>query len=156
MKKQIIVLLTFLIIFNVNKSFGQLQGFDLLNVPVDVSEDFKSFENTFYFADSLSNFDPKTASGQIVYRRYGYSTRQAFDNILAGLNPVRANEFPTLALMDAGVPSIKPVSGVAMGLMTREKNGKQEYELLTDILGLEDFSGETGKGISYACRAGTC
>ncbi len=48
----------------------------------------------------------------------------------------------TLALMDAGVPIIKPVSGVAMGLMTREKNGKQEYELLTDILGLEDFSGD--------------
>ena len=46
------------------KSFGQLQGFDLLNVPIDVSTDFKSFANTYYLADSLINFDVKTASGQ--------------------------------------------------------------------------------------------
>ncbi|MFI5187679.1 MAG: TIM-barrel domain-containing protein, partial [Chitinophagales bacterium] len=89
------LLLTFMTLsFGYYKSFGQLQGFDLLNVPVDVSEDFKSFENTFYLADSLINFDPKTATGQIVYRRYEYSTRQAFDNMLAILIPVRANEFP--------------------------------------------------------------
>ena len=96
MNRKTRLLVTFLAVsFFINKnSFGQLQGFDLLNVPVDVSEDFKNFENTYYLADSLANFDPATASGQIIYRRFEYSTRQAFDNMLATLNPVRANEFP--------------------------------------------------------------
>ena len=44
----------------------------------------------------------------------------------------------TLALMDAGVPITKPVAGVAMGMMSNEK----DYVILTDILGLEDFSGD--------------
>lgn len=79
----------------VRAGFGQLQGFELQNVPVDVSSDFKSFENTYYLADSLGSFDPKTASGQIVYHRYEYFTRQAFNNMLAVLKPVGPNEFPT-------------------------------------------------------------
>ncbi|MBI2028107.1 MAG: polyribonucleotide nucleotidyltransferase [Candidatus Levybacteria bacterium] len=44
----------------------------------------------------------------------------------------------TLALMDAGVPIKKPVSGIAMGMVS---NG-DKYVILTDILGLEDFSGD--------------
>jgi polyribonucleotide nucleotidyltransferase len=44
----------------------------------------------------------------------------------------------TLALMDAGVPLIKPVSGAAMGLI---KEG-DEIRILTDIQGLEDFLGD--------------
>jgi alpha-D-xyloside xylohydrolase len=90
-------LLTFLAVSfgDMNESFGQLQGFDLLNVPIDVSSDFKSFENTYYLADSLVNFNPKTASGQLVYRRYQFSTQQAFDNMLAGLRRVQPNEFPS-------------------------------------------------------------
>ena len=45
----------------------------------------------------------------------------------------------SLALMDAGVPFGKHVSGVAMGLITR-KDGK--YAILTDILGDEDHLGD--------------
>ncbi len=44
----------------------------------------------------------------------------------------------TLALMDAGVPISAPVAGIAMGLMTL--NG--EYRVLSDIQGMEDFSGD--------------
>lgn len=44
----------------------------------------------------------------------------------------------TLALMDAGVPIKKPVSGIAMGLISNEN----KYVILTDILGLEDFAGD--------------
>ena len=44
----------------------------------------------------------------------------------------------TLALMDAGVPIIKPVSGAAMGLI---KEG-EEIRILTDIQGIEDFLGD--------------
>src|SRR5205814_2467606 len=48
----------------------------------------------------------------------------------------------TMALMDAGVPIIKPVGGIAMGLMTRPGKDSDEYHVLTDIIGLEDFSGD--------------
>jgi polyribonucleotide nucleotidyltransferase len=44
----------------------------------------------------------------------------------------------TLALMDAGVPIIKPVTGAAMGLI---KEG-DEVRVLTDIQGIEDFLGD--------------
>ncbi|HVZ67373.1 MAG TPA: polyribonucleotide nucleotidyltransferase [Patescibacteria group bacterium] len=64
----------------------------------------------------------------------------------------------TLSLMDAGVPLIAPVAGIAIGLMTRSASSGQagdEYMLLTDIIGLEDFGGDmdfkvagTDKGIT--------
>lgn len=57
----------------------------------------------------------------------------------------------TLALMDAGVPIIAPVAGISIGMMSDEK----DYVLITDIIGLEDFSGDmdfkvagTEKGIT--------
>lgn len=46
----------------------------------------------------------------------------------------------TMALMDAGVKMRKPVSGIAMGLITDEKTGK--YAVLSDILGDEDHLGD--------------
>lgn len=45
----------------------------------------------------------------------------------------------SLSLMDAGVPLKQAVAGVAMGLMSRSDD---EFAVLTDIAGLEDFSGE--------------
>jgi len=46
----------------------------------------------------------------------------------------------TLALMDAGVPIKKPISGVAMGLVANKD--ASEYKILTDLQGLEDFAGD--------------
>lgn len=46
----------------------------------------------------------------------------------------------TLALMDAGIQLKKPVSGIAMGLITDTKTGK--YAVLSDILGDEDHLGD--------------
>lgn len=57
----------------------------------------------------------------------------------------------TLALMDAGVPITAPVAGISIGRMSEG----DDYTLLTDIIGLEDFSGDmdfkvagTEKGIT--------
>jgi polyribonucleotide nucleotidyltransferase len=57
----------------------------------------------------------------------------------------------TLSLMDAGVPIESPVGGISIGMMSIE----DQYVLLTDIIGLEDFSGDmdfkvagTDKGIT--------
>lgn len=49
----------------------------------------------------------------------------------------------TLALMDAGVPIKRPVSGIAMGLISRtEEDGSQKISVLSDIQGMEDFLGD--------------
>ncbi|MEK9155906.1 MAG: polyribonucleotide nucleotidyltransferase [Patescibacteria group bacterium] len=46
----------------------------------------------------------------------------------------------TLALMDAGVPIKKPITGIAMGLVA---NGDaSQYRILTDLQGIEDFAGD--------------
>ncbi len=46
----------------------------------------------------------------------------------------------TLSLMAAGVPIEKPVAGIAMGLVTGKTD--DEFQVLTDLQGLEDFAGE--------------
>lgn len=59
----------------------------------------------------------------------------------------------TLSLMDAGVPIKRPVSGIAMGIITSSKfpclpagrkvqSSKSDYKILTDIQGLEDHYGD--------------
>jgi polyribonucleotide nucleotidyltransferase len=58
----------------------------------------------------------------------------------------------SLALMDAGVPIPKHVSGVAMGLISRE-DGK--YAILTDILGDEDHLGDMDFKVT-GTRDGIC
>ncbi|MGK7391571.1 MAG: polyribonucleotide nucleotidyltransferase [Candidatus Cyclobacteriaceae bacterium M2_1C_046] len=45
-----------------------------------------------------------------------------------------------LALMDAGLPISKPVSGIAMGMISDSESGK--YAILSDILGDEDHLGD--------------
>lgn len=47
----------------------------------------------------------------------------------------------TLALMDAGVPIKKPVAGISTGLITDE-NDPNNYVVITDIQGIEDFFGD--------------
>ncbi|RYY31151.1 MAG: polyribonucleotide nucleotidyltransferase, partial [Chitinophagaceae bacterium] len=59
----------------------------------------------------------------------------------------------SLALMDAGVPIPKHVSGVAMGLITRTTDGK--YAILTDILGDEDHLGDMDFKVT-GTRDGIC
>lgn len=48
----------------------------------------------------------------------------------------------TLSLMHAGVPIKKPVAGIAMGLISKNKDIAQGYKILTDIQGMEDFAGD--------------
>ncbi len=55
--------------------------------------------------------------------------------------------------MDAGVPIAKHVGGIAMGLITRESDGK--YAILTDILGDEDHLGDMDFKVTGS-REGIC
>ncbi len=65
----------------------------------------------------------------------------------------------TLSLMDAGVPIKSPVAGIAMGLIIENEKdlpaGRQDFAVLTDLMGIEDFNGDmdfkvagTAKGIT--------
>lgn len=68
--------------------------FRLINEPVDVSPDFRSFTNTYFLADSLNDFDPATASGHVKWQRNQYVKRMAFNNELAVLRPDHGVIFP--------------------------------------------------------------
>ena len=59
----------------------------------------------------------------------------------------------SLALMDAGVPFVKHVSGVAMGLISRASDN--QYAVLTDILGDEDHLGDMDFKVT-GTRDGIC
>ncbi|MFS0884675.1 polyribonucleotide nucleotidyltransferase [Aeromicrobium sp. 179-A 4D2 NHS] len=48
----------------------------------------------------------------------------------------------TLGLLNAGVPLRAPVAGIAMGLISGEVEGEQQFVTLTDILGAEDAYGD--------------
>uniref|UniRef100_UPI0037C8D03C polyribonucleotide nucleotidyltransferase n=1 Tax=Nocardioides terrisoli TaxID=3388267 RepID=UPI0037C8D03C len=48
----------------------------------------------------------------------------------------------TLSLLQAGVPLKAPVAGIAMGLISGEIDGEQQFVAITDILGAEDAMGD--------------
>lgn len=72
---------------------------------------------------------------------YGYTVRIVSDILESnGSSSMATVCAGTLALMDGGVPIKKPVSGIAMGLITDQKSGK--FTVLSDILGDEDHLGD--------------
>lgn len=72
---------------------------------------------------------------------YGYTVRIVSDILESnGSSSMATVCAGTLALMDGGVPIKKPVSGIAMGLITDAKSGK--WTVLSDILGDEDHLGD--------------
>ncbi|PAV65442.1 hypothetical protein WR25_12532 [Diploscapter pachys] len=48
----------------------------------------------------------------------------------------------SVALLDAGVRLKNPVGGVAIGLMTNPEKPDEDYRLLTDLMGMEDYAGD--------------
>ncbi len=66
----------------------------LLNHPVDVSRDFSNMENTLFLPEKLSAFDPSKAEGKVLWGRYAYKVRTAFNQEGLNLFPNRPWEFP--------------------------------------------------------------
>ena len=66
-------------------------------MPKDVSTDFSDLSNTYFLADSLVGFDTAKGEGQVQWKRYRMSPRQAFN--LNGYWPVRMQmlDFPDAA-----------------------------------------------------------
>ena len=51
----------------------------LMNQPKDMSADFSDLSNTYFFADSLSDFNTQKAEGKVKWNRYRIAPRQAFN-----------------------------------------------------------------------------
>ncbi|MBY0347246.1 MAG: polyribonucleotide nucleotidyltransferase [Hydrotalea flava] len=85
---------------------------------------------------------------------YPYTTRIVSDILESnGSSSMATVCAGSLALMDAGVPIPKHVSGIAMGLITRSSDNK--YAILTDILGDEDHLGDMDFKVT-GTREGIC
>ncbi|MDO4461006.1 MAG: glycoside hydrolase family 31 protein [Bacteroidia bacterium] len=69
----------------------------LLSQPIDVSADFTNFANTYFFADSLSDFNINSGEGKVKWGRYSLEPRQAFNT--NGSWPIKLQmlDFPTPA-----------------------------------------------------------
>ena len=76
---------------------AQLQGFQLLNEPIDISPDFQDFKNTYYLASKLVSFNPETGKGKLSYERYEYFTRMAFNNMM-GCGRYRRTNSPKMSM----------------------------------------------------------
>lgn len=158
----IIVCVFLMLPFSALSQMGS-QDFRLLNEPVDISEDFRSFEHTYYLADSLSGFNPQTAEGQLTYTRHEYSTRMAFNNMLGVLQSVDQNEFPALEYeASPTLPfSIEFISPRTVRIRAKTgRGGKTEEESLMLIDG-NDAEGErwdyqkTDRGYKYTSDYGS-
>ena len=51
----------------------------LMNQPKDMAADFSDLANTYFFADSLADFDTAKAEGKVKWNRYRIAPRQAFN-----------------------------------------------------------------------------
>ncbi len=67
---------------------------NLLNKPPDISKDFHAFENTFYLAEELAEFDPVSGHGKITYERHAYSSLLSFNSMDLQLEETNPKEFP--------------------------------------------------------------
>ncbi len=122
------------------------------------SEDFKRFMHHYNFApfstgDTAPIRGPKRREighGALAERaldwmipdeeKFPYSLRLVSEILESNGSTSMASVCgSTLALMDAGVPILNPVSGIAMGLV---KGKDSEFVVLSDIQGIEDFYGD--------------
>ena len=65
-----------------------------MNEPIDLSRDFRDYTIMYFLADSLSSFDPMSASGEVIWRRSEYYPAHAFNFTQHGIRRTAQNEFP--------------------------------------------------------------
>lgn len=68
----------------------------ILGDPLDSSQEFSKFENTYFVGDHVVSFDPATGSGVLEWKRFGRRASYSFNKMDRPLNPDKQNEeFPT-------------------------------------------------------------
>ncbi|VDM53953.1 unnamed protein product [Angiostrongylus costaricensis] len=79
----------------------------------------------------------------VIPKEFPYSIRLACQVLESnGSSSMASACGGSLALLDAGVPISASVAGVAIGLITDKDSSSRPHQLLTDILGMEDFAGD--------------
>src|SRR5579872_1220534 len=68
--------------------------YPLLNHPVDVSRSFSNLENTMFLPEKIASFNAAKAEGDILWGRYAYKVRMAFNQESINLIPTQPWEFP--------------------------------------------------------------
>ncbi|HJT24529.1 MAG TPA: alpha-xylosidase, partial [bacterium] len=68
--------------------------YPLLNHPVDISRSFSNLENTLFLPEKLDAFNAAKAQGDILWGRYTYKVRMAFNQEGINLTPTQPWEFP--------------------------------------------------------------
>lgn len=66
----------------------------LMNQAIDVSTDFKNLANTYFYANSLADFDVASAEGHVNWKRMQLKPRQAFNTVCPQPMPLRMLDFP--------------------------------------------------------------
>lgn len=97
-KKAILLLLLPLTVLGAKAQIQTTGGIQhLMNQPKDMSADFSDLSNTYFFADSLAEFDAQSGTGTVNWKRYRIAPRQAFN--LNGYWPQRLKmlDFPETA-----------------------------------------------------------
>ena len=80
MKKILCVIVMMTLSLSVAAQLQTSLGIQYLQcMPKDQSGDFNDLSNTYFFADSLTTFDVSKGEGQVNWKRYRLSPRQAFN-----------------------------------------------------------------------------
>lgn len=66
----------------------------LMNLAKDMSTDFSDFSSTYFFADSLTDFDAETGEGLVRWNRYSLEPRQAFNTNTIVMDRLQMKDFP--------------------------------------------------------------
>ena len=69
-------------------------NFPLLNRPIDVSKDFMVQENNYFMAAEVLEFDSRTATGVVEFKRYARKPRVCFNQTSLPFEETMAWEFP--------------------------------------------------------------
>ncbi|HEX8922294.1 MAG TPA: hypothetical protein VF766_12530, partial [Pyrinomonadaceae bacterium] len=65
----------------------------VLNDPVDISQDFQRFEHVYFVGSKVTNFNPASGQGTLQWDRYLRSTTLSFNKIDSVLSKGQATEF---------------------------------------------------------------
>lgn len=66
----------------------------LMNLAKDMSTDFSDFSSTYFFAESLTDFDAETGEGLVRWNRYSLEPRQAFNTNTIVMDRLQMKDFP--------------------------------------------------------------
>ncbi len=69
----------------------------LMSQPKDMSTDFCDLSNTYFFADSLAQYNASTGQGKVQWKRYRLAPRQAFNTNVYWPQRLRMLDFPETA-----------------------------------------------------------